>query len=372
MKNKINKKNENILRKKDRKKIKKIIRANGDARVVKRAMVLHMIDQGCPTEKIEKLVYVSEKTARNILERYRSGGLNLALFDRLRSGQPIQFTTKKILRITAMACSNPPEGYARWTLELLREHVIKKGITNKVSREEIRIILHSHELKPWQKKMWCIPKLNEEYIERMENVLAVYEKPYDKKEPVVCMDEKPVQLLDHVRAPIAMKSGKPARQDYEYKRNGSVNVFRAIEPKKGRHFTKVTETRKMPEFANFIKSIVGSYPKAKTIHLVMDNLSSHSKKALTQTFGEKEGCRIWKRLTVHHTPKHASWLNQAEIGIGIYAKQCLGKERVATIEQLTERSEAWNLEANKKCIKINWTFTRKKARQKFNYKNGKN
>ena len=371
MNKKINKKKEKILRKKDLKKVKKLIRANGDARVVKRAMVLHMIDRGCPMKDIEKLVYVSEKTARNILDRYRSGGLNLALFDKPRSGQPKKFTTKKIQRITAMACSTPPDGYARWTLELLREHAVKKGITNKVSREEIRLILHSHELKPWQKKMWCVPKLNEEYIERMEDVLAVYEKPYNKKEPVVCMDEKPVQLLDHARAPIFMKPGKPARQDYEYKRYGSVNVFRAIEPKKGRHFTEVTATRKMPEFADFIKSIVISYPKAKKIHLVMDNLSCHKEKALTERFGKEEGERLWRRLIVHYTPKHASWLNQAEIGIGIYAKQCLGKERVATIEQLTERSEAWNIEANRKRIKINWTFTRKKARQKFNYKNGK-
>ncbi len=365
------KKKETVLRKKDLKKVKKIIRANGDGRVVKRAMVLHMIDRGCPAKEIEDLVYVSERTARNILSRYRSGGLNLALFDKPRSGQPKTFTTTKIQRITAMACSTPPDGYSRWTLELLKEHAVKKGIATKVSREEIRLILHSHELKPWQKKMWCVPKLNEEYIERMEDVLAVYEKPYNKKEPVVCMDEKPVQLLDHARAPIPMKSGRPARQDYEYKRKGSVNVFRGIEPKKGRHFTKVTETRKMPEFSAFLKEIATSYPKAKTIHLVMDNLSSHSEKALTETFGANEGHRLWKRFTVHFTPKHASWLNQAEIGIGIYAKQCLGKERVATIEQLTKRSEAWNIEANKKRIKINWTFTRKKARQKFNYKNGK-
>ena len=371
MKMKTRKNKEKILRKKDQKKIRKVIRANGDARIVKRAMVLHMMDQGCPTRKIEKLVYVSDKTAKNILARYRRGGLNLALFDRPRSGQPKKFTAKKIQRITAIACSAPPAGYARWTLELLKEHVIKNGIADKVSIEEIRIILHSHELKPWQKKMWCVPKLNEEYIDRMEDVLAIYEKPYNKSEPVVCLDEKPVQLLDHARAPIAMKPGTPARQDYEYKRKGTANVFRAIEPKKGKHFTKVTENRKMPEFAAFVKSIIASYAEAKTIHFVMDNLSTHSEKALIEKFGKTEGRRLWGRLTVHYTPKHASWLNQAEIGIGIYAKQCLGKERVATIEELAERSKAWNQAANRKHIKINWTFTRKKARQKFNYKKGK-
>jgi len=203
-------------------------------------------------------------------------------------------------------------------------------------------------------------------------VLAVYEKPYDPKVPVVCLDEKPVQLLDHKRDPQPMEPGKIARQDYEYKRNGSVNVFRAVEPKAGRHFTKVTPTRKKPEFASFLKSVVARYPDADKIHLVMDNLSSHTEKPLIEKFGLREGRRIWRKLTVHYTPKHASWLNQAEIGIGIYARQCLGKNRIATIEDLATRSMAWNKWANRKKIKIDWQFTRKKARQKFGYKTGKN
>ena len=128
----------------------------------------------------------------------------------------------------------------------------------------------------------------------------------------------------------------------------------------------------MHEFGQFIKEIEFTYRKAKKIHLVMDNLSTHSENALTQTFGEEEGRKLWSRFTVHYTPKHASWLNQAEIGIGIYARQCLGKDRIATIEELAKRSEAWNAQANKKRIKIEWGFSRKKARKTFKYKTGKN
>lgn len=206
----------------------------------------------------------------------------------------------------------------------------------------------------------------------MEDVLRVYERKYDEKNPIVCIDEKPVQLLGNTRTPTPMKSGKIRRQDYEYKRNGSVNVFRGVEPLRGRHFTKVTPNRKAPEFAQFLKSIADAYPAAETIHLVMDNLSSHTVKSLTEHYGTQKGHKLWNRFTVHYTPKHASWLNQAEIAIGIYARQCLGKDRINTIEELDDRSRAWNKSANRKKIKIDWTFSRKKARKKFRYKTGKN
>jgi transposase len=211
-------KNKNFLGKKDSRKIKKIIKSCPDTRELKRAVALRMNNEGYTAVEIGNILGISDKTVRNIRNRYEATHLNAALYDRVRGGQPQKFGVKKIQRITAVACSKPPDGYSRWTLDLLKEHVVKKGIVDQVSREEIRIILRDHDLKPWQKKMWCIPEINEEYIEKMEDVLAVYEKPYDKKEPVVCLDEKPVQLLGNVREPTTMKSGKPARQDYEYKK----------------------------------------------------------------------------------------------------------------------------------------------------------
>lgn len=373
MRKKIKRKNKKcLLKKADRKAVKVLIRQCGDARLVRRALVLRAVDRGFPEWLIQELGIACDRTTRYIRARYGSGGLEAALYDKERRGKPPTVTAQQTQRIVAIACSPPPLGHARWTLDLLRDETRKTGILEKVSREKIRIILQCHELKPWRQKMWCVPKLNEEYITRMEDVLAVYERPYDPREPVVCLDEKPVQLLDHSRDPQPMGPGKIARQDYEYKRNGSVNVFRAIEPKAGRHFTKVTPTRKKPAFASFLKSVVAKYPKAKKIHLVMDNLSSHTETPLIERYGLREGRRIWRRLVVHYTPKHASWLNQAEIGIGIYARQCLGKDRIASIEDLAARSTAWNKWANRKKIKIDWQFTRKKARQKFGYKTGKN
>ena len=211
-------------------------------------------------------------------------------------------------------------------------------------------------------------ELDEEYIARMEDVLAVYEKPLSEKEPVVCVDEKPVVLHSDVRPPRPMRPGQVLRRDSEYKRQGTANVFCGVQPKAGRHFTKATANRSSPEFADYLVEIAASYPQADTIHLVMDNLSSHRRTALVERFGEKIGGLLWNRFTVHYTPKHGSWLNQAEIEISLFARQCLGKRRISSLQQLQPEARAWNRNMNRDRITINWQFTRRKARQKFGYK----
>lgn len=202
----------------------------------------------------------------------------------------------------------------------------------------------------------------------MEDVLDLYEKPYDVKEPVVCLDEKPVQLLGDVRPESSLAEGQIVKQDYEYERCGTANVFCGVEPLAGKHLTKVTPNRKGPEYAEMIRDIAASYPKAKTIHLVMDNLNTHGEKPLKEHFGVRRGASLWNRFTVHHTPKHASWLNQAEIEINLFGRQCLGKRRLPTIEALSRQAEAWCQRANDENVSINWTFTKKKAQEKFHYK----
>lgn len=173
--------------------------------------------------------------------------------------------------------------------------------------------------------MWCVPELDDEYIERMEDVLEVYERPVSAEEPVVCVDEKTVTLHGDVREPIPMKPGSVAKQDSEYERCGTANAFCAVEPRAGVHITKITPTRSSLEFARFIQSIANQYPGAETIHLVMDNLSTHTRKALVDTFGKEKGGELWGRFTVHYTPVHGSWLNQAELEIGLFSKQCPGE-----------------------------------------------
>jgi transposase len=215
--------------------------------------------------------------------------------------------------------------------------------------------------------MWCIAELNEEYIARMEDVLKIYEKPLSEREPVVCVDEKPVVLHADVRPSRPMRPGRIARRDSEYERRGTANVFCGVQPKAGRHFTKPTPNRCSQEFADYLVEIVASYPEADTIHLVMDNLSSHSRKALVDRFGEKIGGMLWERFTVHYTPKHGSWLNQAEIEISLFSRQCLGQRRIPSLAQLQREARAWNRKMNRDRVTINWQFTRKKARQKFGY-----
>jgi hypothetical protein len=154
--------------------------------------------------------------------------------------------------------------------------------------------------------MWCVGELDGEYIARMEDVLALYEKPLSEEEPVVCVDEKPVVLHADLRPPRPMYPGRTLRRDSEYERRGTANAFCGVEPKAGRHYPRVTPDRSSPEFADYLLEIAEHYPAANTIHLVMDNLSSHTRKAVVERYGEKAGGWLWDRFTVHYTPKHGS------------------------------------------------------------------
>ena len=227
-------------------------------------------------------------------------------------------------------------------------------------------MLH-HDLKPWREKMWCVPELNEACIANMEDVLATYEQPLNPKEPVVCLDEKPVTLHADVRPRSPAQPGREARYDSEYKRCGTANAFCAVEPKAGRHFTFPAPNRTAVEFAQVVFELAVQYPEADTIHLVMDNLNIHRSKSLADLYGLEFGKEIWDRFTAHYTPVHGSWLNQAEIEIGIFSRQCLGKRRIPDLKTLRREARAWNLRMNRGKIKIDWTFDRKRARSKFGY-----
>ena len=182
--------------------------------------------------------------------------------------------------MVAIICSRPPEGFDRWTLELIQEKVKKDKYANDISKESIRLILKEHDLKPWQQESWCVPELNDEFIERMEDVLEVYERKPNPDEPLVCIDEKPIQLLEGVRPDSGLSCGSIKKVDYEYKRNGTCNTFCAVEPHSGVYYNKVTERRTGKDFAKFMASIERKYVDAKKIVLVMDNLNIHTKKII--------------------------------------------------------------------------------------------
>jgi DDE superfamily endonuclease len=176
-----------------------------------------------------------------------------------------------------------------------------------------------------------VAELDKEYIRKMGDVLAVYEKPYDPAEPVVCLDEKPVSLQADVRPAEPPAPGRIAKRDSEYERCGTANVFCAVEPKTGQHFTWPTPNRSAAEFAQVMDKLAAQYPAADTIHLVMDNLNIHCRKSLTDFYGLEIAGSLWGRFTVHYTPKHGSWLNQAEIEISLFSRQCLGKRRIPSL-----------------------------------------
>ncbi|MFZ3342467.1 MAG: IS630 family transposase [Terriglobales bacterium] len=211
-------------------------------------------------------------------------------------------------------------------------------------------------------------ELDDDYIAKMEDVLEVYERPYDPQQPVICFDEKSVTLHADVRPTRLAAPGREARRDHEYERRGTANVFCAVEPKAGRHFTFATPDRSGFEFAQVAVALAIAYPEAKTIHLVMDNLNIHRRKALADVFGSEMAAEVWDRFTVHYTPKHGSWLNQAEIEIGLFARQCLGRRRIPSLKMLRREAKAWNRRMNRARVKINWKFDRRAARRKFCYK----
>ncbi len=215
--------------------------------------------------------------------------------------------------------------------------------------------------------MWCVPKLDDEYIARMEDVLELLAQPLDPDEPVVALDERPVQLLDCSRSGRPAAPGKVAHRDYEYVRRGNANIFCIVEMLAGRHLTHATKNRKKGQFARAIRRISDAYPEARSIHLIMDNLNTHREQALIETFGPVEGARIWSRFRVHYTPKHASWLNPAETEVALWSRQCLGRRRVGTLTELRKRTRLWNADANRRKRKIIWRFDTVDARRVFHY-----
>ena len=209
--------------------------------------------------------------------------------------------------------------------------------------------------------MWCVGALTEEYRQRMYDVLELYTRPYRETEPVICIDEKSKQLIQDSRRGLPMKPGAPAKYDYEYVRAGTCNVFLAVEPRGGRRMIKVTERRTKPEFVSFMQKLLErSYASARKVHLVLDNLNTHFRSCFEEVLGASAANALLRRVVFHYTPKHASWLNMAEIEIGIMDRQCLGR-RLSDQASVRRELHAWQRQRNAERRGIDWTFTRKDA-----------
>jgi hypothetical protein len=213
--------------------------------------------------------------------------------------------------------------------------------------------------------MWCVGRITAEYRDRMYALLGLYARPYNAQEPVVCVDEKSKQLLRQTRAPIPVQPGHCAHEDYEYKRAGTRNIFMAIEPKGKRRRVEVTARRTKVDFVAFVRNLLETvYATALTVHLVLDNLNTHFRQTFVDVLGETAAAALLQRVQFHYTPKHASWLNMAEIEIGIMDRQCTG-QRIATADLLQAEVAQWQQQRNTAGRGIEWKFTRQDADRKL-------
>ena len=335
------------------------------ARKLKRAQILLAAHAGASDDDIATSVAVGGSTVYRTKQRFVLGNLEAALSEQPRPGAGRKVSGKEEALLVATACSKPPQGRARWTLELLADAMVSLTEHVSLSRETVRRRLAENDLKPWRKDMWCIPQVDAEYVARMEDVLDLYAEEPNPKRPVVCFDESPTQLIGEMRQPIPAAPGQLERFDCEYKRNGTANLFIFLDVHRPWRKVKVTERRSAEDYAHCMRELVDVHcPDAERIRVVQDNLSTHSAGALYQAFPPAEARRILRRLEFHYTPKHASWLNMVEIEIGVLRGQCLDR-RIDSKEQLEAEIAAWERQRNASGARIKWMFTTDKARAKM-------
>jgi transposase len=335
------------------------------ARKLKRAQILLAAHAGISDEAIARSISVSGSTVYRTKRRFVEGNLELALSEEVRPGAARKLSGKETALLVATACSSPPKGRKRWTLDLLAGAMIRLTGHERLSRETVRRRLCEDDLKPWRRDMWCIPQVDGQYVARMEDVLDLYAEAPDPAHPVVCFDESPTQLIGEVRQPIPPAPGQPERYDCEYRRNGTANLFVFLDAHRPWRHVKVTEQRTARDFAVCMRDLADThYPKAELIRVVLDNLSTHTAGALYESFPAPEAHRILQRLEFHYTPKHASWLNMVEIEIGVLRGQCLDR-RIGERALLVSEIAAWQEQRNASGARINWKFTTQTARDKL-------
>jgi transposase len=357
------------LSEEQRQQVEQMIRSGtASARKIMHAHIVLKSEQGWSDKKIMEAFGVGESTIWRVRRRFLEHGLDDALDRRPQPERP----QKRILNgvheahLIALCCGSHPEGRARWSLRLLADRFVQVEEVETVSYETIRRTLKKNELKPWLKEYWCIPpKANAEFVSQMEDVLEVYQRPYDARFPLVCLDETSRQHLADVEPALPVRPSSCEKIDYEYEREGVSNVFMACEPLAGKRFVQVTAKRTKADWAAFVRDLIdGAYPHAEKIVLVMDNLNTHTPSSFYEVFPPAEARRLARKLEIHYTPKHGSWLNMAEIELAVLTRQCL-QRRLATPELMRQEVANWQRERNQQQATINWRFTTDDARIKL-------
>jgi len=344
-------------------------RGKSNARQLTRARVLLLSDENRPKGRmtdleISEIFSVSLSTIHRIRRQFIHEGLRSTLTEKPRSGRPREFTGKDAAKVTALACSEPPEGHAKWSLRLIADKAVELEYVEAISYQTVSNILKKNDLSPHLKRQWCIGKLTTNFLWRMENLLNLYEQPYDPMNPLICFDERPCQLIENILQPLPMLPGQPVREDYHYKRNGVCSIFIAFEPLTGHRFVQVRERRTKKDYADFFRQLAENYPEATKIRVVQDNLNTHSPGSFYQAFEPQEAFELSQKFQMHYTPKSASWLNMVEIELSILSKQCLDR-RISDMETLAREVKAWVENRNQIGATVQWQFTTEKAREKF-------
>lgn len=336
------------------------------ARKMKRAQTLLLADgHGHTDESIASALSMGPSTVYRVRKQFVEEGLEAALNERPRPGGTRLLDSKMEATLVAVACSKPPAGRSGWTMQLLADRLIVLTDLETVSADTVRRRLGEKKIKPWQKKMWCIPSFDADFVAHMEDVLDLYAEAYDPQRPVVCFDEAMKQMVAETRTPIAAAPGRPQRVDYEYKRNGTANIFLFLDRLRGWRHAKPTQTKGNVDFAECMRDLVDiHYPDADVIRVVLDNLKTHRPGALYTAFPPAEARRILRKLEFHYTPKHASWLNMVEIEIGTMNRQCLN-QRIPDRNTLDTELDAWQRARNEEGATIKWLFDVDAARTKL-------
>jgi transposase len=328
-----------------------------------------------------ELFGISPMTVNQVRRLYATEGIDVALARKTRLSPPhiSKITGDFEAQVIAAAVGPVPKGRSRWTLRLLAEYCTEKKYIVSISHSAIGDMLNTNQVKPHLSQYWCTPKEHDtEFVLNMEDVLGIYEREYNAQVPVICMDEKPVQLLDEIRERVAAKPlstdsdtgisrpGKVEKIDSEYIRCGTASIFMFTEPLRGWRHTVALKTRKKGDFAFLMREISERYyPKVDKILLVADNLNTHTRAAFYEAFEPKVAYALAQKFEFHYTPKHGSWLNIAESELSSLSIQCLGNQRIKSIGELNEILTAWEVDRNIRQKGVNWQFTAENARIKL-------
>jgi hypothetical protein len=343
--------------------------ASGTQRVrkVNHARILLKADDGWTDQGISDALSISVPTIERVRQRFVEMGIEGALIPH-RSRRKYQHLMDGVqeAHLLALACGQPPKGYRYWSLRLLASEMVRLEYIEEVSHTTVAHVMQENELKPWLKEEWCIPpQQNAEFVYHMEDVLEVYQRPEDARFPLICFDETPVQLISETRQSLPVQPGHPQRYDYEYRREGTANLFMFFAPLLNWRHIKVTDQRTKLDWAVCIDELVHRhFPNAERCILVEDNLNTHTPAALYETFEPAKARGILDRLELHFTPKHGSWLNMAEIELSVLSRQCLNGY-IPNHEFLASETSSWEIKRNTNQATVDWRFTTADARIKL-------